>query len=145
MVEAVAAAARTAAARAAIPAAGDTAVVVPIGGVEDTPAAQFIAVADIAVATATAATHTGAVTDIAAATVITATADIPGGESAGAMARITRATTMAPITIPTMPTRHIPRRTSRSTHPSAVGLHIPDTGMAVIQLSRRHMSALSDT
>ena len=135
----------TAAARAVdIPAVGHTA------GVEGIPVVQYIAVAGyigvagyIAVATDTAATDTVGVMDIAAATAITATVDIPGGEWAGDMARITQAITMAPITTPTIHIRHIPRPTSPNTHPSAVGLDIPGTPMAVIRLSRPHLSAIN--
>ena len=48
--------------------------------------------------------------------------DTPGGESAGVWCVLPRATTTARITTPTIPTRHIPRRTSPSTHPSVAGL-----------------------
>ncbi len=140
MAEAVAVVVPTEAARAAdFPAVGDTEVAVEvIAVVEDTPAVRYIAVEDIAVATDTAtaaAMDIAVATDIAAATdtPTTATVDIPIGE-VGDMPRITQATTMVPITTPTIPTRHIPRPTSPSTHPSAAGLHRPDTLTEVILL-----------
>ncbi len=118
MVEAVAALVPTAAAR-AVDFPVDTAVV------EAIPAVRYIAVEDIAVATAMAATGTAeamdtvAVMDIAAVTATTATHTRIG--ELGATQRITQAIITVPITTPTIPTRRIPRPTSPSTHPLAAG------------------------